>query len=312
MKQAFKTIGELREYVPRLSFIDYNSVKEYVAAAAVNYVIPVIGQVKYDELCDRTENTGVLDEQFRRTIAYYAAFGCIQAGAVTLNGQGAQQFATDTSRTANYADKMDALNYYAQGADEALDRLIGLLGVQEQADNDLFVDRAEEIERYAVSIAGSHKTLAALKPWIRNVQELKIKQAIGAELYEALLELSQGKQPDLGELDVMQGKDEKQQKGLMEKLLCSVKGTVANLAVSRALPVLTIRLTEGAVTVATFYSPAPADRQALAESIGKLQQALEAQGETYFNRLLDCLKRPDGTDFISNDKNNKHYTADIF
>lgn len=311
MKQVFNTIAELREYVPRISFTDYNSVKEYVAAAAVNYVIPAIGPEKYDQLCGQTDPDAA-GEQLRRTIAYYAAFGCIQAGAITVNGQGAQQYTTDTSRTANYADKMDALNYYAQGADEALDRLIGLSGIQEGRDSELFVSRAEEIERYAVSIARSHKTLAALKPWIRNVQELKIRQAIGTELYDALLKMSQGKATDLSKVAALQDKAADQRQALAEQMLCSIKGAVANLAVSRALPMLTIRLTEGAVTVATFYSPAPADRQALAESIDQLQQGLEAQGETYFNRLLDYLKRPDGTDYISNDKDNKHYTADIF
>lgn len=257
MKQPFKNIEDIKKYVPRLGYKTYEPVSEFVEYAAATYIIPAIGQDKYDELCDASES----NTNFLRAVAYYAAFGCIQAGAVLVSGQGVQRLETDTSKTANYADKMDALNYYARGGDDALDALLSELLTGDPASlpqgKDLFVRTPADLAYYAVSIAGSQKTFKALRPWLLNVQTLRILPVLGKDLMDALLKKDHGETVDLSGFPAFAPLDEDGREALAGKMIQAVKGAVANLAMSGALPMFTIRLTDGAVTVASFYSPSP-------------------------------------------------------
>ena len=75
-----------------------------------------------------------------------------------------------------------------------------------------------------------------------------------------------------------------------------------------ALPMFTIRLTDGAVTVASFYSPSPTDRQALMDSLSRLVGTLNSQGEAYLTALSEYNREPGSVVSSSNKKENKHYS----
>ena len=308
MKQPFKNIEDIKKYVPRLGYKTYEPVSEFVDYVAATYIIPAIGQDKYDELCDAPEG----NTNFLRAVAYYAAFGCIQAGAVLVNGQGLQRLETDTSKTANYADKMDALNYYARGGDDALDALLSELLTGDPASlpqgKDLFVRTPADLAYYAVSIAGSQKTFKALRPWLLNVQTLRILPVLGKDLMDALLKKDHGETVDLSGFPAFAPLDEDGREALAGKMIQAVKGAVANLAMSGALPMFTIRLTDGAVTVASFYSPSPTDRQALMDSLSRLVETLGTQGEAYLTSLAKYNRAPGSVVSSSNDPDSKHYS----
>lgn len=308
MKQPFNNIEDIKKYVPRLGYKTYEPVSEFVDYAAATYIIPAIGQDKYDELCDATEG----NTNFLRAVAYYAAFGCIQAGAVLINGQGVQRLETDTSKTSNYADKMDALNYYARGGDDALDALLSGLLADDPASlpdgEDLFVRTPADLAYYAVSIAGSQKTFKALRPWLLNVQTLRILPVLGKDLMDALLKKNQGETVDLSGFPAFAPLDAAGQEALAGKMIRAVKGAVANLGMAGALPMFTIRLTDGAVTVASFYSPSPSDRQALMDSLSRLVETLGTQGEAYLTSLAKSNRAPGSVVSSSNDPDSKHYS----
>lgn len=308
MKQPFKNIEDIKKYVPRLGYQTYKPVSEFVDYAAATYIIPAIGQDKYDELCELEEG----NTNFLRAVAYYAAFGCIQAGAVLVNGQGVQRLETDTSKTSNYADKMDALNYYARGGDDALDALLsGILAGDPSSlpdGKDLFVRSPADLAYYAVSIAGSQKTFKALRPWLLNIQTLRIMPVLGKDLMDALLKKNRGETVDLSGFPAFAPLDEDGREALSGKMIQSIKGAVANLGMAGALPMFTIRLTDGAVTVASFYSPSPADRQALIDSLSRLVETLGAQGEAYLTSLAKSNRAPGSVVSSSNDPDSKHYS----
>lgn len=308
MKQPFKNIEDIKKYVPRLGYKTYEPVSEFVDYAAATYIIPAIGQDKYDELCELEEG----NTNFLRAVAYYAAFGCIQAGAVLVNGQGVQRLETDTSKTSNYADKMDALNYYARGGDDALDALLsGILAGDPSSlpdGKDLFVRSPADLAYYAVSIAGSQKTFKALRPWLLNVQTLRIMPVLGKDLMDALLKKDRGETIDLSGFPAFAPLDEDGREALAGKMIQSIKGAVANLGMAGALPMFTIRLTDGAVTVASFYSPSPADRQALIDSLSRLVETLGTQGEAYLTSLAKSNRAPGSVVSSSNDPDSKHYS----
>lgn len=308
MKQPFKNIEDIKKYVPRLGYKTYEPVSEFVDYAAATYIIPAIGQDKYDELCELEEG----NTNFLRAVAYYAAFGCIQAGAVLVNGQGVQRLETDTSKTSNYADKMDALNYYARGGDDALDALLSGILVGDPASlpdgKDLFVRSSADLAYYAVSIAGSQKTFKALRPWLLNVQTLRIMPVLGKDLMDALLKKDRGETVDLSGFPAFASLDEDGREALSGKMIQSIKGAVANLGMAGALPMFTIRLTDGAVTVASFYSPSPADRQALMDSLSRLVETLSTQGEAYLTSLAKSNRAPGSVVSSSNDPDSKHYS----
>lgn len=308
MKQPFKNIEDIKKYVPRLGYQTYKPVSEFVDYAAATYIIPAIGQDKYDELCELEEG----NTNFLRAVAYYAAFGCIQAGAVLVNGQGVQRLETDTSKTSNYADKMDALNYYARGGDDALDALLsGILAGDPSSlpdGKDLFVRSPADLAYYAVSIAGSQKTFKALRPWLLNIQTLLIMPVLGKDLMDTLLKKNRGETVDLSGFPAFAPLDEDGREALSGKMIQSIKGAVANLGMAGALPMFTIRLTDGAVTVASFYSPSPADRQALIDSLSRLVETLGAQGEAYLTSLAKSNRAPGSVVSSSNDPDSKHYS----
>ena len=308
MKQPFKNLEDIRKYIPRLGYKTYEPVSEFVDYAATTYIIPAIGQDKYDELCELEEG----NTNFLRAVAYYAAFGCIQAGAVLVSGQGIQRLETDTSKTANYADKMDALNYYARGGDDALDALLSGLLTGDPASlpdgKDLFVRNPADLAYYAVSIAGSQKTFQALRPWLLNVQTLRILPVLGKDLMDALLKKDRGETVCLSGFPAFAPLDEDGREALSGKMIQAVKGAAANLAMAGALPLLTIRLTDGAVTVASFYSPSPADRQALMDSLSRLVATLDTQGQAYLTSLAHYNRAPGSVVSSSNDPDSKHYS----
>lgn len=308
MKQPFKNIEDIKKYVPRLGYKTYEPVSEFVDYAAATYIIPAIGQDKYDELCELEEG----NTNFLRAVAYYAAFGCIQAGAVLVNGQGVQRLETDTSKTSNYADKMDALNYYARGGDDALDALLSGILAGDPASlpegKDLFVRGPADLAYYAVSIAGSQKTFKALRPWLLNIQTLRILPVLGKDLMDALLKKDRGETVDLSGFPAFAPLDEDGREALSGKMIQSIKGAVANLGMAGALPMFTIRLTDGAVTVASFYSPSPADRQALIDSLSRLVETLGTQGEAYLTSLAKSNRAPGSVVSSSNDPDSKHYS----
>ena len=308
MEQPFKNIEDIRKYVPRLGYKTFEPVSEFVDYAATTYIIPAIGAEKYDELCQAPGGNA----NFLRAVAYYAAFGCIQAGAVLVNGQGVQHLETDTSRPASYADKMDALNYYARGGDDALDALLSeiVAGDPEALPdgNGLFVRTPADLAYYAVSIAGSRKTFKALRPWLLNVQALRILPVLGPDLTDALLRKDGGEAVDLAVFPAFAPLDDAGREALAWKMIRAVKGAVANLGMAGALPMFTIRLTDGAVTVASFYSPSPADRQALTDTLTRLVETLSTQGEAYLTALAVCNREPGAVVPSPNKKENKHYS----
>ena len=309
MKHPFKNIEDIKKYVPRLGYKTYEPVSEFVDYAAATYIIPAIGQDKYDELCELEEG----NTNFLRAVAYYAAFGCIQAGGVLVNGQGVQRLETDTSKTSNYADKMDALNYYARGGDDALDALLSGLLADDPAvllpdGKDLFVRSPADLAYYAVSIAGSQKTFKSLRPWLLNIQTLRIMPVLGKDLMDALLKKDHGETVDLSCFPAFAPLDEDGREALSGKMIQSIKGAVANLGMAGALPMFTIRLTDGAVTVASFHSPSPADRQALMDSLSRLVETLGTQGEAYLTSLAKSNCAPGSVVSSSNDPDSKHYS----
>lgn len=194
----------------------------------------------------------------------------------------------------------------------ALDALLSELLAGDPASlpdgKDLFVRSPADLAYYAVSIAGSQKTFKALRPWLLNIQTLRILPVLGKDLMDALLKKDRGETVDLSGFPAFAPLDEDGREALAGKMIQSIKGAVANLGMAGALPMFTIRLTDGAVTVASFYSPSPADRQALIDSLSRLVETLGTQGEAYLTSLSKSNRAPGSVVSSFNDPDSKHYS----
>jgi hypothetical protein len=315
MDLVFKSIDELREYAPRVTISRFEAVRDFIENVTMRYVQPAM-RGAYGALADYLKGDdrdnaalNALLPYVRRTVAYYALFGFIRAGGVQITAQGTQRAETDTHKNSSYGDKMDTLNYYSEEADAALDALLDFMdGHADEYPSyapvrgELLVGSAAVYTRY-VNINGSRRTYLALRAELRNAETFKLLPVLG----EALL--SQLRRYACGEAGALAGTALEH---VADKSLEYARAATANAAICRAMPTLTLRCSDGAVGVASFYSPSAQERTALAGVLGALREQAEVAANTYTELLTKLLDAPeDGEEarMVANSADSKHYAA---
>jgi hypothetical protein len=317
MDLVFNSIESLREYAPRLTVSRFETVREFVANATLRSVAPTLGAL-YDELAAylNGEASGnapldALAPYARRAVAYYAMFGFIRAGGALITAQGVQKAETETHKSSSYGDKMDTLNYYAEEADAALDALLSF--VESARDNYpaytpaapfALIGSAEAYGRY-VNIGGSRRTYLALLPELRNAERFTLLPLLGEELLGQLQRYAAGNNDALSGTAL---------EGCAAKALEYAQAAAANAAICRAMPSLTLRCHDGAVGVASFYSPSAQERTALLQVIGKLREQAAQTASACVELLTNLLRAPEASSarMLANSAESKHYVTPFF
>jgi hypothetical protein len=77
------------------------------------------------------------------------------------------------------------------------------------------------------------------------------------------------------------------------------------------MPTLTLRCSDGAIGVASFYSPSAQERAALTQVLNALRTQAEITANTYTELLTKLLVAPEdsGSHMVANSADNKHYVA---
>jgi hypothetical protein len=314
MDLVFNSVESLREYAPRLTVSRFETVREFVANATLRHVAPLLGGLYGELSAYLTVGSGgdatldALAPYVRRAVAYYAMFGVIRAGGALITAQGVQKAETDTHKSSSYGDKMDTLNYYAEEADAALDALLTFvesdrLAYPTYAPAAAFalVGSAEIFGRH-VNIGGSRRTYLALLPELRNAERFTLLPLLGEALLEQLRRYAAGSEGALSGTAL---------EGCAAKALEYAQAALANAAICRAMPSLTLRCHDGAVGVASFYSPSAQERTALMQVIGQLRGQAEATANTCVELLTNLLKAPEESSarLLTNSAESKHYVT---
>jgi hypothetical protein len=314
MKLVFKDMEGLREYAPRVTVSRFEIVRDFIEQATLRYVQPAMcgaydelaGYLSGDELGNAALNA--LAPYVRRVVAYYALFGFIRAGGAQITAQGVQRAETDTHKASSYGDKMDTLNYYAEEADAALDALLHFLDAHAgdypsyaPPTPELLITSAAVYTHY-VNIGGSRRTYLALQPELRNAEMFKLQPVLGDALLAQLRQYACGRNDALAATPL---------EHVADKALDYARAAAAHTAIHRALPTLTLRCSDGAIGVASFYSPSAQERAALAQVLTELRAQAEVTASTYTALLTKLLLAPEDGDVheIANSAENKHYVT---
>jgi hypothetical protein len=315
MLLLFKDVEELREYAPRVTVSKFETMRDFVEQATMRYVAPAMhgaygALAEYLSGSERSNAAlNALAPYARRPVAYYALFGFIRAGGAQITAQGVQRTETDTHKASSYGDKMDTLNYYAEEADAALDALLSFLDSHASdypgyapPPPELLTGSAEVFSRY-VNINGSRRTYLALLAELRNAETFTLLPVLGAEL------LTQLRQYASGNLNALDGSPLAPS---AEKLLDYARAASANAAACRAMPTLTLRCSDGAIGLASFYSPSAQERAALMATLSTLREQAAAAASAYTELLTKLLAAPeeDGSArMVNNSADSKHWAA---
>jgi hypothetical protein len=317
MNLIFGTIDELREYAPRLTVSRFDVVREYVANATQRRVAPAMGAL-YGEVAGYVAGGGSgstpldrLAPYVKRVVAYYAMLDFIRAGGTLITAQGVQKAETETHKSSSYGDKMDTLNYYAEEADGALDALLAFLDGHRASypgyspgDAFALIPSPEVYGRY-VNIGGSRRTYHALLPELRNAEQLLLLPLLKDDLADRLRRYADG------DADALNGTAIAECAG---KALEYARAAVANAAMHRAMPLLTLRCRDGAVGVASFYSPSAQERAALMEVLDKLSAQVAAAAGSFAEQLENLLQAPEASKarLLANSAESKHCASPFF
>ena len=309
MKLVFKTIEEVQEYASRLTLTRFDTFRDYVDNATVRYIAPYLNGRLYERLADYLDGSALDDDALnaltpyvRRAVAYYAVFAFVRSGGVLITSAGAQKTETDTHKSSSFADKMDAANYYAESADAAMDALLTFLDEHRSEYPDytpaipkLLLRSAAEYNKF-VNIAGSRRTYLALALALRDVELFFLKPLLGAELLETLRKYAAGEVVDVANKD---------------ELLQLAQAAAANMSMARAMPMLTLRFTDGAIGVASFYSPSQMERLALERILNDQREQFKRTAQTYLDELTNLLRTPadNGAHLLTNRKDSKHFVT---
>jgi hypothetical protein len=163
--------------------------------------------------------------------------------------------------------------------------------------------RSASVYNNFVNIGSSRRTYLALIAEMRNVELFYLKPLLGADLLDKLRRCAAGATGAALQMPFNIG-DKK------EELLQCAQAAAANMSMAHAMPLLTLRYNDGAIGVASFYSPSQAERQALKEALNLLRDDYERTAQTYLDELARLLRAEDSSGhLLTNTKDSKHFVT---
>ena len=210
----FKTISEIRKYVPVDENMHFESFKPFVEEAELMYVKQLLGAYYMVLLTDYTDNTNAdgtdtgmqqtsidIIPFVQRTLAYYSAYQSLAHIGVSLGDMGVQEQFGSNSRPAPRWKSRELQQQYINQADKHADALLTYL---EQNSSETFyqawfedpeantqlsglIVRSTEIASRYVDIHESRRVFLRMKKRIKEIELNEIKRIVCTDQYEALV-----------------------------------------------------------------------------------------------------------------------------
>lgn len=330
MAGLFNTIAEVQKYASVTAGLDISSLDPFLTdSLAEAEVIKILGFNLYDQLLTAYQGNALTLElqallpKVQAPLAPLALYYFLQEGNVQITSAGA---VADRDKSAFQWQQLKFEDAQLKTAYYRLDRLIAFLHTNKAnydgwdetsefaATREFFINSPDVFQKW-VNIGSSYRTLVSLRPPMREVEENKIRPALGDGLFEELKAaiLNDGLSAD--------------QNALMRFIIPAT----AQLTIAQGIEEVNLEITpEGAYnhslraqSAANIKEKTPANAQQLAQAAERLatrggnwlQQltdylnanASESRYPSYFNSAL--YTEPVSTSFRGQENGDKLYNA---
>ena len=284
MAILFKTVDDIRVYLPIHKNMSFDSIKPFVESAELEYIKPLLGTTLYDALVASYNGTiappyTALLPYVQRPLAYYALHSAMPFLTVTLSDMGVQeQQSRDGSSAPARQFAIEKLHkQYIGTADLFAEQLLAFLeensGTYTTWSNDttktksLFIENATVLSSIVGNVA-TRRLYLAIKPCIQQAMDALILPCCGEDLYDTYLtEFAAGDLP--------------------EKELKYIRKAVANYAMYLAYDFLPIQITADGLTVSSYTDGL--NSKAAATRKGEAQQRYNIAAMSAIRTLKEFL-----------------------
>ena len=288
----FKTSLELKEFLPNSAGAIIEQVFPFVGIAEQNILVKYVGQEQFEDILDKYNDTGhtlTTDEanilrEMRKPVAFFAMEYYIPHGQVLISPSGIRINNTDTMKTAfEWQIQKLMWAYHSQGYD-MIERLIKWLYDRLDtytiyAASAAFTNNHDALLQYASDMDKYHwintcrATFEMVRPAINDVETLHVREAIGNDYYDELIEKL--RDDDLNSDD--------------EVIIGWLRAGIAKLSISEAVKRNLVKVTPaGVVSIkdpTTTVTPTAQDQQYRSTLI----QTCETWGNSYMSKVREYL-----------------------
>lgn len=295
----FKDSSKLKEYADITASVNFVSFKQTIAFVEEQYLVPLLGNELYAALnADYTQASNeeslttaqqYLLDQCRRVVGPYVCVHHAPKNEVKFTDSGLRREETANSKT---AFQYQVTNFQEANRREGeLQSETLLLFLDENKESypewveskafdkykGLFIKTAKEFGEYFPS-QSPYRNFYAMRTKMFDVEQLNIRRAIGATLFDSLK--ARDKDPD--------GVLTEKEKTLLDKL----KRAIANFTASFSLPFLSVRVDENGITVTGRGTTVSRDQDGKNENAPAAQISLliKAAADTGSSWLDDAIQ----------------------
>lgn len=303
MSSLIATVDELRKYIPVTVTVDLDQLKPFIENQAEKQRLKknILGPLLYADLLadylddDIAENTPYWEllEKAQLWIANFALYRSIPTGLVNIGTAGINKTSSDNIKPLTPAEIDLLTDDCLHASDEALEDLLSFL--EENVDlfpdwkeapsytliKEAFISSALEFDA-EYGINESRSTFLAMKPYMLEVQSIRIKNVLTAELYAKMV--GEIEEEDFSEAELV--------------ILPWIKKAIAYLTVLKSIPHISLKITGEGIQVYTRpdRTNTKARSAANATSLSNLKDACQAEGEAYIE-MIDAYLKENAEDF---------------
>lgn len=247
-----KNLDELKAHVPFTLGMSMSSLESFVELAELQFLIPEIGQVAYDDLHTKYSNNTLdanhtkLLKLCQRAVAYYATLLFIPVGQLQLSDSGIRIQVDEHFKQA-FDWQVDNLEESCRNAgDNCIEQLLAFLETNKATFTvwagspaytqfkEWFVNSADLLNSL-VSVQIPRRIFRRVLPEIRKVQENHVYTTVCKELYDELKTQWTGNTLSNANKELMK----------------FIQPAIAHIAIAKSVSALSVRLTDLGVSVGT-------------------------------------------------------------
>lgn len=289
------TIAILKEYVEVNNGLTWASFAPSIRQAEQQDLIPVIGKPLYQALDNAIAQTSLSPAQqkllplVQAVVAPYSLYRYIPRGEVQMSDGGIQRMETENNKTAYKSQVMNLRASLQEAGDEAMESLLDYLegnkadfpewenSLERKRFNRLLIRGGRDLKLYYSAIRQPQRMFRYVASMIETVEDLTMQSVFGAE-YAVVKASSLA-----GTTSVAQ-----------DELIDLLKKAIINMAMSKALIELELRIDESGITLKGAHadsSQGDSSNQAAAEGarIETLSRQLHGIGLQYINTATAYL-----------------------
>lgn len=275
----------------------FATVEKFIKRAEKKFIIKeILGSAMYQEL-DRVFNDSeqeleepwkVLFKKVQDCLANYALFLCIDQLHIKVSDLGIVMDQADEVEFASLEEKFIFKKEVAATADEKAENLLEFLEENTETfltwtdpsnpayslSKELVINSAREFTQFVPMVGNSRRVFRALRPAIRDVEELHLMGILGAAFFQELKSAFKSKE----------GLSDAQQ--ILWKKLQKI---TAYLTISEVLPLSQVKLYDGFLVMPSFTYGSTQEKATTLDILRNTAAAYQEKAQQFINLLLEFL-----------------------